>query len=149
MTNLIFNTKTMPELNENIKLEEIEKLEKELAEKKATIEGVRIENREAEITKENLGERQSQTISAQQTTTAITDDKEKTEEIKNDTREIKNLDTARQVKVLITLAFEKGIGHSIKVARNLNDAYLLDELHDKLVGELRNELVEKGKLKNL
>ena len=139
----------MPELNENIKLEEIEKLEKELAEKKAAVEGVGIESREAEITKENLGERQSQVISTQQTTTVIADDKEKIEEIKKDAKEIKNLDTARQVKVLITLAFEKGIGHSIKVARNLNDAYLLDELHDKLVGELRNELVEKGKLKDL
>ncbi|MCK5122909.1 MAG: hypothetical protein KAQ87_02070 [Candidatus Pacebacteria bacterium] len=139
----------MPELNENIKLQEIEKLEKELAEKRASIESVGIENREAEITKENLGERQSQAISTQQTTTAITDDKEKTEEIIKDAKGIKNLDTARQVKVLVTLAFEKGIGHSIKVARNLNDAYLLDELHDKLVGELRSELVEKGKLKEI
>ena len=139
----------MPELNENIKLEEIEKLEKELAEKKAAVEGVGIESREAEITKENLGEQQSQAIPTQQTATEIIDDKEKIEEIKNDAKEIKNLDTARQVKVLITLAFEKGIGHSIKVARNLNDAYLLDELHDKLVGELRNELVEKGKLKDI
>ena len=139
----------MSELNENIQLEEIEKLEKELAIKKAAIESMGIENKEAEITKENLEEQQSQITPAQQTTIAITDDKEKTEEIKNDAREIKNLDTARQVKVLITLAFEKGIGHSIKVARNLNDAYLLDELHDKLVGELRNELVEKGKLKDL
>ena len=139
----------MPELNENIKLEEIEKLEKELAEKKAAIESTGIENKETEITKENLGEQPSQTIPVQQTTTVIADDDEKTKEIKNDAKEIKNLDTARQVKVLITLAFEKGIRHSIKVARNLNDAYLLDELHDKLVGELRNELVEKGKLKDL
>jgi hypothetical protein len=139
----------MPELNENIKIEEIEKLEKELAEKKAAIESVGIESRETEITKENLTERQSQVVPTQRTTTVIADEKEKAEEIKNDAREIKNLDTARQVKVLVTLAFEKGIGHSIKVARNLNDAYLLDELHDKLVGELRNELVEKGKLKDI
>jgi hypothetical protein len=139
----------MPELNENIKIEEIEKLEKELAEKKAAIESIGIENKEAEITKENLGEKQSQAIPTQQAATAITNDEEKTEEIKIDAKKIKNLDTARQVKVLVTLAFEKGIGHSIKVARNLNDAYLLDELHDKLVGELRSELVEKGKLKDI
>ncbi|MCK5465958.1 hypothetical protein KAI56_00460 [Candidatus Parcubacteria bacterium] len=139
----------MPESNENIKIQEIEKLEKELAEKRAAIESVGIESREAEITKENLGEQQSQTIPTQQTTTAITTDDEKTKEIKNDAKEIKNLDTARQVKVLVVLAFEKGIGHSIKVARNLNDAYLLDELHDRLVGELRSELVEKGKLKEI
>ena len=139
----------MPELNENIKIREIEKLEKEIAEKRAAIESVGIESREAEITKENSGEQQSQTIPTQQTATAITDDQEKTEEIIKDAKGIKNLDTARQVKVLVTLAFEKGIGHSIKVARNLNDAYLLDELHDKLVGELRSELVEKGKLKDI
>jgi len=140
----------MPESNENIKIREIEKLEKELAEKKAAIESGRIENREVEITEENLGEKQSQIISAQQTATTIaTDDEEVATEIKNDAKEIKNLDTVRQVKVLVTLAFEKGIGHSIKVARNLNDAYLLDELHDKLVGELRSELVEKGKLKEI
>ena len=139
----------MSELNENIKLQEIEKLEKELAERRAAIEGVGIENKEAEITEENLGERQSQIASTQQTVTAITDDQEKTEEIIKDAKGIKDLDTARQVKVLITLAFEKGLTHSIKVARNLNDAYLLDELHDKLVGELRSELVEKGKLKEI
>jgi len=139
----------MPELNENIKLQEIQKLEKELAEKRAAIESVGIENKEAEITEENLKEKQSQAISTQQTTIAITDDQEKIEEIKNDAKGIKNLDTARQVKVPITLAFEKGLTHSIKVARNLNDAYLLDELHDKLMGELRSELVEKGKLKDI
>ena len=139
----------MPELNENIKIREIQKLEIELAERRAAIESVGVENKEAEITEENLGERQSQTIPTQQTTTAIATDDQKAEEIKNDAKGIKNLDTARQVKVLITLAFEKGLTHSIKVARNLNDAYLLDELHDKLVGELRNELVEKGKLKEI
>ncbi len=139
----------MPESNENIKIQEIEKLEKELAEKRAAIESVGIENKEAEITKENLAEQATQTNPTQQTTTAVATDDEEAEEIKKDAKEIKNLDTARQVKVLVTLAFEKGIGHSIKVARNLNDAYLLDELHDKLVGELRNELVEKGKLKDI
>lgn len=139
----------MPETNENIKIEEIEKLEKELAEKRAAIESGGIESKEAEITEENFGEKKSQIISTQQTATAIATDNDKIAEIKNDAKEIKNLDTVRQVKVLVTLAFEKGIGHSIKVARNLNDAYLLDELHDKLVGELRDELVEKGKLKEI
>ena len=139
----------MPEINENLKLQEIEKLEKELAERRAEIESAGVENKEAEITKENLGEKQSQIASTQQAVTTIADNQEETVEIINDVKGIKNLDTARQVKVLITLAFEKGLTHSIKVARNLNDAYLLDELHDKLVGELRSELVEKGKLKEI
>ena len=140
----------MPE-NENIKLEEIEKLEKELAEKRAFLESGKIERKETEITKENLAEQPTRAIPVQQTATVVGDVIVRTEqeEIKRDVKEIKNFDTARQVKVLTTLAFEKGITHSIGVARNLNDAYLLDELHDKLVGELREELVEKGKLKDI
>ena len=122
----------MPETSENIKLEEIEKLERELAEKRAAFEDAGVERKEAEITRENLGERPAQTIPSQQPTAAAVVD-EKAEEIKNDVREIKNLDTARQVKVLVALAFEKGITHSVKVARGLNDAYLLDELHELLV----------------
>lgn len=139
----------MAESNENIKIKEIQELERKLAEKRAAFEGTKIESKEVEPTKENLSEQLAQTIPVQQTTAAITDDKAKEEEIKRDTKKLKNLDTMRQVKVLTTLAFEKGITHTIKVARSLNDAYLLDELHDKLVGELRNELVKKGKLKDI
>jgi len=64
-------------------------------------------------------------------------------------KKIKSLDVERQVKVLVTIAFEKGITHSISVARKLNDAYLLDELHDKLRRELYEELIKKGKLKEI
>lgn len=140
----------MPESNENIQLDEIKELEKKLAEKKAAFETEvpQVENREAEITKENLQEVSSQqTVSTQQQ--IITDDKDKTKGAEKDFKRIKNLDTARQVEVLSTLAFEKGINHSVSIARNLNNAYLLDELHDKLVGELHEELVKKGKLKEI
>ncbi|MCK4524867.1 MAG: hypothetical protein KAU07_00310 [Candidatus Andersenbacteria bacterium] len=144
----------MPEINnENINLQEIEEMEKKLAEKKAALgfeaESSGIETKEAEITKENVQEHPLPTVpsSAQtQTTVAAKEDKKN---LKKDVEELRNLDTAGQVKKLAVLAFEKGISHSIKVARSLNDAYLLDELHDKLIGELHQELVEKGKLKDI
>jgi len=145
----------MPEIkNENIKLREIEELEKQLAERKAAFEkeGRRIEAAgKIEITKENAPEKPWQATPAQPAvaTVAIDEEKARLEEIKRDVKKIKNLDTARQVKVLVTLAFEKGIAHSIKVARSLNDAYLLDQLHDELIGELREELVKKGRLKEI
>ena len=144
----------MPEINnENPNLQEIEEMEKKLAEKKAALgfeaESSGIETKEAEITKENVQEHPLPTVpsSAQtQTTVAAKEDKKN---LKKDVEELRNLDTAGQVKKLAVLAFEKGISHSIKVARSLNDAYLLDELHDKLIGELHQELVEKGKLKDI
>lgn len=140
----------MPESNENLKFNEIQKLEKQLAEKKAALEmeAPQVEKKEAEITKENLPEQPSQITSVQQTTIQ-TDDQEEKEKVKNDIKTIKDMDTARQIKVLAVLAFEKGINYSVKVARGLNSAYLLDELHDQLVGELHEELIKKGKLKEL
>ncbi len=144
----------MPEINnENPNLLEIEELEKKLAEKKASLElgekSSGTEKREAEITKENIQEQSSSMTpnSTQAKTTAIA--KEDKKNFKKDVEELKKLDTAGQVKKLSFLAFEKGISHSIKVARSLNDSYLLDELHDKLAGELHEELVKKGKLKDI
>ncbi len=141
----------MPESNENIQLDEIKELEKKLAEKRAAFETEvpQVENREAEITKENLQEVSSQQAVPTQQQTAIIANEDETKSAEKDFKKIKNLDTARQVEVLSALAFEKGINHSVSIARNLNDAYLLDELHDKLVGELHEELVKKGKLKEI
>ena len=139
-------------INENPNLQEIEKLEKELAEKKAAfgVEGEKdgIETKELEITKENLQEK-SPTQPATSQSQIQQDDDSSDDKNKTTTTELKNLDTAGQVNKLTTLAFEKGLEHSIKIARSLDDAYLLDELHDKLIGELHEELIKKGKLKKI
>ncbi|MCK4592197.1 hypothetical protein KAT63_02015 [Candidatus Parcubacteria bacterium] len=139
--------------NENPNIQEIEKLEKELSKKKAALgieaEGSGIEIKEAEITKENIQEQSLPTVPSSTQAQTIVADKEDKKNFKKDIEELKNLDTAGQVKKLAVLAFEKGISHSIKVARSLNDAYLLDELHDRLIGELHEELVKKGKLKDI
>ena len=144
----------MPEINnENPNVQEIEELEKKLAKKKAALgleaEISGIETKEAEITKENVGEQPLPVAPSSAQTQTTTADEDTKKNFKKDLEELKNLDTAGQVKKLAVLAFEKGISHSIKVARSLKDAYLLDELHDKLVGELHQELVKKGKLKDI
>ena len=144
----------MPEVNnENPNIQEIEEMEKNLAEKKAALglggEISGMETKEVEITKENIQEQSLPTAPSAAQTQTTTDDKKDKKNLKKDVAELKNLDTAGQVKKLAVLAFEKGISHSIEAARSLNDAYLLDELHDKLVGELHQELVKKGKLKDI
>lgn len=144
----------MPEIkNENISLQEIEELEKKLAEKKEALglgkKRFEVQKREAEITKENIQEMPLPTapISAPIQTTIVK--KAARKNVRKKIAELKNLDTAGQVKKLSLLAFEKGISHSIKIARSLNDAYLLDALHDKLIGDLHQELVERGRLKEI
>lgn len=52
----------------------------------------------------------------------------------------------KQVKLLIDLAFERGVVHATEVAKKLNDPYLLDEFHDALVDEFYDYLVEQDKL---
>jgi len=145
----------MPEIkNENVNLQEIEELEKRLAEKRAAIGawGEKVsadQKKEAEITRENIQETQTPAIPSSLQAKAATVKKIAKKKAKKEMEELKNLDTAGQVKKLSFLAFEKGISHSIKIARSLNDAYLLDALHDKLIGELHQELVEKGRLKEI
>ena len=105
-----------------------------------------LKKKEVEITKENLPEQVPTQVATTQTQVQQDDDDKK---VKTTATELKSLDTVGQVNKLTTLAFEKGLEHSINIARSLNDAYLLDELHDKLVGELHEELIKKGKLKEI
>ena len=139
------------EINDSENMEihkEIEDLERKLFEKKASLEkGTGKIETKVEVAKEKTHEQFQQT-SSDQTAADANDEKEKSK-VKEEIRKIKDLDTSKQVKILVALAFEKGISYSIKIARSLNDAYLLDELHDKLIGELYEEFVNKGKLKKI
>ncbi len=55
-----------------------------------------------------------------------------------------------QVSHLVDLASQKGVVHAVKVARHLEDNYVLDTFHDKLLGqELHDALVAKGMIKEL
>lgn len=59
-------------------------------------------------------------------------------------------DVEGRVTRLVDLAMQKGVVHAVKVAQHLDDFYVLDEFHDKLVAdELHDALLEKGLIKEL
>ena len=57
----------------------------------------------------------------------------------------KKSDAESQIQHLTDLALNKGVVHAVKVARHLEDNYVLDMFHDKLLAdEFHKALVEKG-----
>jgi hypothetical protein len=55
-----------------------------------------------------------------------------------------------QVSHLIDIAQQKGVVHAVKVARHMEDNYILDTFHDKLLAEeLHAALLSKGMIKEL
>ena len=71
----------------------------------------------------------------------------KDEELVQDLKDVMNLDKPKQVKVLVYLAFKKGVHHAANIAKKLKDPYLMDEFHDTLVSELYSLLIKKKKIK--
>jgi hypothetical protein len=63
--------------------------------------------------------------------------------------ELKDLNEDRQMKILVDLAFQQGIDKAVQAAKATGQAYLIDKLHDTLVDELHQQLIEKGKLKEV
>ncbi len=60
---------------------------------------------------------------------------------------LKNLPDETKISKLIELAFEKGPLTAIEIAKKMNDAYILDALHDILSkDELFYKLVALGKI---
>lgn len=51
---------------------------------------------------------------------------------------------AEKVEQLVKLAQSKGLPHAIKVAEAMKDYYVLDMLHDELVDNLYDRLLEQG-----
>ena len=144
----------MPEnkLNRENQLGEIEELEKELAERKEALENL---NREKEIIaeqpeqKEDEQKYQIEKEPLASSQPAVQSPAPPVKPAKKTVADFKNLDKDHQVKVLSTVAFEEGITKAVDLARHLDDAYVLDELHDELVGELYERLVKEGKLKKV
>jgi hypothetical protein len=68
----------------------------------------------------------------------------------NDDAEVlsKEKDVEGKIQGLVSIAENKGVVHAVKVARHLEDNYVLDELHDRLLSEeLHNALLQKGLIK--
>lgn len=57
-------------------------------------------------------------------------------------KEIAQVEKEKQVEALLKLAKEKGIDHTIKVARGLKDPYALDRFHDEIGGETKFVLLQ-------
>ncbi len=73
------------------------------------------------------------------------------EEVKKDAGKVyQKTDAESQIQRLVDIALTKGVVHAVKVARHLEDNYVLDMFHDKLLAdELHDALVKKGLIKEL
>ncbi|EKE25484.1 MAG: hypothetical protein ACD_5C00142G0005 [uncultured bacterium] len=60
------------------------------------------------------------------------------------------IDAETQVQHLVDLASQKGVVHAVKVAQHMQDNYILDTFHDRMLGqELHDALVKKGMIKEI
>ncbi len=82
---------------------------------------------------------------------AQTDDAVDQAELSQDAQTLaQKTDAQAKVGYLIDIAGQKGIVYAVKVARHMEDNYVLDNFHDKLLAdELHEALVAKGMIKEL
>ncbi len=126
--------------------EEILELERKIEQKKHELEKVKRIEGAVEKISEKTPAVTAPAISAV-TAPAISREEELTEEEKKSIQEIKNLPRQKQLETLINIALWRGLSQSIKIARSLNNAYILDEFHDTLIDKLYKELLSRGQLK--
>ena len=79
-------------------------------------------------------------------TKKVSDDEEKEVDVKKDAKVVyESVDAESQIQNLVDLAVNKDVIHAVKVARHLDDNYVLDMFHDKLLAdEFHDALVKKG-----
>jgi hypothetical protein len=79
-------------------------------------------------------------------TSAPTDD----EAIEKDANAVSlQIDADSKVVQLVELAVTKGVVHAIKVARKLDDFYVLDKMHNDLANKFHASLKERGLIKEV
>ncbi len=122
--------------------QEILELEKKLAAKKAAL-GIEKEKPLEQIIGQ---EKQTSSLVALQSSAPATSP---LPQVKEKAGELKRYEKTQQLKSLIDLAFQKGISYAVDVVREMDNPFLMDELHDVLVDELRKELIERGKLEEI
>jgi len=69
--------------------------------------------------------------------------------VEHQLRKLKEMDRENQIKMICDLAFQKGINFAVKIAKKLDNPYVLDGVHDSLVDKLYEKLIEEGKLKKM
>ncbi len=57
-------------------------------------------------------------------------------------------DEEARVTKLLSLVETRGVEYAVKVARHLNDYYVLDRMHDELAGRFYEALVAKGVIRD-
>jgi hypothetical protein len=58
------------------------------------------------------------------------------------------VDAQSQVQHLVDIAGQKGVIHAVKVAQHMQDNYVLDTFHDRMLADdLHDALVKKGMIK--
>lgn len=79
-------------------------------------------------------------------TSALTDD----ETVEKDANAVSlQIDADSKVVQLVELAVTKGVVHAIKVARKLDDFYVLDKMHNDLANKFHASLKERGLIKDV
>lgn len=70
----------------------------------------------------------------------------KDDDVDKDAKDVsKKQDAEGQIQHLVDLAMAKGVIYAVKVAKHLEDNYVLDMFHDRLLAEeLHDALVKKG-----
>jgi hypothetical protein len=68
------------------------------------------------------------------------------DEVKEDAKKtFEKQDAESQIQHLVDVAMNKGVIHAVKVAKHLEDNYVLDMFHDRLLAdELHDALAKKG-----
>ena len=120
--------------------EEIRELEWLLAEKRKTMEEKGIEKEPKEVFREVFKEYVGAKKPAVQLPAAVSDEQ------KRQADELKQKERHEQLEHLIGISFEKGLLDAVTLAENMTP-WLLDELHDRLVDEYYQKLVQSQKLK--
>ncbi|MCX8016215.1 MAG: hypothetical protein N2692_02885 [Patescibacteria group bacterium] len=121
---------------QNFNIEQIEKLSKQIEEKTR-------ENLDLSQKKDVLREVVGETI--QQSTIVATPQKQQEESTELKLAEIKNLPEAEKIEGLVRIALRDSIADAVKVAQKLGP-YYIDALHDALVDEFLNILIQQKKV---
>jgi hypothetical protein len=143
------NLEPIEETDLNLKSKFLENSEKSAAEmvdnKAKTLEfkEEKLEKKEGAVEKEAAYSK----ILSKVKTTATSADKSISDDAKSTNAE-KNAES--KIEKLVQLAMQKGVIHAVKVARHLDNNYVLDEFHDRLmVEELHDALIKRGLIREL
>lgn len=73
------------------------------------------------------------------------------EDVSNDAKLASSeIDAQAQVQHLVDIAMQRGVVHAVKVARHMENNFVLDTFHDRLLAdELHDALMQKGLIKEL